>query len=391
MITNSFLGLLKAFRFAGIYGWRRTIFKVAGRLRTGHPWWFGRLWRTGAQDVGLIGCGQFGLASIGYTLLTRRGRCIASCFDTDRQAAHSLAQALAVPKVAETAVELISDPGVNVVYIASTHSSHTDYALAAMAAGKIVYVEKPVSVTLQQLASLAAKRREDSIQLFAGYNRPFSGAVRDLRPWCVDAKGPLTFSCFVSGHQLQLEHWYRDPKEGTRICGNIGHWLDLAVHLLSWKSLPDSWRIFVAWSDPKARDDDLAITLTSERGDLISIVLTARTEPFEGINETINLQWGDTIAKIDDFRCMTVWKKEKLRNYRYRPKDAGHASAIMQPFSDMVRNFEEVEISTLLMLEIADMVIKRDRDREFSFSNAWIRIEPTAPRNIPGVWSGRDG
>jgi predicted dehydrogenase len=373
MIDNLFFGLRKAFRFAGIYGWRRTIFKVVGRLRTGNLRWLGRLWRTGAQDVGLIGCGQFGLASIGYTLLTHRGRCIASCFDTNHQTAHSFANALAVPTVALTATELINDPTIRVVYIASNHYSHTDYALSAMAAGKAVYVEKPVSVTQQQLASLAAKRRENSIQLFAGYNRPFSGAVRDLRPWCLDLTGPFTLSCFVSGHQLQPDHWYRDPKEGTRVCGNIGHWLDLAVHLLSWNSLPDSWRIVVAWSDPKVRDDDLAITLTSERGDLISIVLTARTEPFEGINETISVQWGDTIAKIDDFRRMTIWKKDKLRNYRYRQKDVGHVLAIMQPFSDKVRNFEEVEMSTLLMLEIADMVISGDRDRKFSFLNAWSR------------------
>jgi len=374
MISDNFLGLLKAVRFAGIYGWRRTIFKVAGRVRAGHPWWLGRLWRTGAQDIGLIGCGQFGLSSIGYTLLTRRGRCIASCFDTDRQAARSLAHALAVPKVAETSIELISDPGVSIVYIASNHGSHTDYALSAMAAGKVVYVEKPISVTLQQLISLAANRRQDSTQVFAGYNRPFSRAIRDLRAWCLDAIGPLTLSCFVSGHQLQPDHWYRDPKEGTRVCGNIGHWLDLAVHLLGWNGLPDGWRILVAWSDPKVRDEDLSITLTSERGDLVNIVLTARTEPFEGINETINLQWGDTIAKIDDFRRMTVWKKERLRNYAYRPKDVGHIAAIMQPFSDNVRDFTEVEKSTLLMLEIADMVINGDRDRAFSFSNAWLQL-----------------
>ena len=48
------------------------------------------------------------------------------------------AHALAVRKVAETAVELINDPGVNVAYIASNHCSHTDYALSAMAAGKVV-------------------------------------------------------------------------------------------------------------------------------------------------------------------------------------------------------------------------------------------------------------
>jgi len=148
----------------------------------------------------------------------------------------------------------------------------------------------------------------------------------------------------------------------------VGHWLDLFVHILSWEVLPDRWRIQLAYSDFKARDDDISIALTSEEGDLINIVLTARCEPFEGINESINLQHGTTICKIDDFRRMTIWQDEKLINKRYWPKDVGHRDAILQPFENgLQRDIEEVFNSTLLMLHLTDMVKSGKTQSSFSF------------------------
>ena len=113
------------------------------------------------------------------------------------------------------------------------------------------------------------------------------------------------------------DHWYRLPEEGTRICGNVGHWLDLAVYLLELDTLADFWSISLSYSNNHARDDDFSISMTSDMGDLVVIVLTSRSEPFEGINETINFQKGDIVAKIDDFRLMSLWQNTHCRKYRY--------------------------------------------------------------------------
>jgi len=87
-------------------------------------------------------------------------------------------------------------------------------------------------------------------------------------------------------------------------------------------------------------------------------MLTSRSEPFEGINETINVQCKNIIAKIDDFRHMTIWKDHLIRKIKFWPKDVGHKKAILQPFSkELIRDFYEIESSTLLMLKIKDMVL----------------------------------
>ena len=341
-----------------------------GRLRGGY--WQASSWRGRGPGVALIGCGQFGFSTIAY-FLGAKAR-IVVCYDTDASAAMSLARRYGVEKVASSSDELFASPAVEVVYIASNHASHAEYGVTALRAGKRVYVEKPIAVSHAQLSALCSTYRICRGSVFAGYNRPFSRAIRDIRSRLSSPEGPLTLGCFVSGHRLPVDHWYRRPEEGTRVCGNVGHWLDLAVHILSWRHIPDRWKISLAWSDGQSRDDDLAVTLVSEAGDLVSIVLTARSEPFEGINETINLQWVDVIAKIDDFRFMTLWKSEQRYRYRYWPKDVGHRRAVLQPFGDKFRDWREVELSSLLMLRIADMVVHGQQQAEFSFANEWAAL-----------------
>lgn len=354
--------LRKLWRYAVIYGPRRALTKAMGRLRIGFG--TGRGGRS-LPEAAFVGCGQFAFSTIAYFL---KGHArFTLCYDIDSKASASFSRIYGAEPVASfDAIRVAA--GVNLVYIASNHASHADYAIAALNAGKRVYVEKPVAVSHHQLAQLSkiSSRHKDGI--FVGYNRPFSGAIRDLHRRLPGPRGPMTLSCFISGHRIPADHWYRNPEEGTRICGNVGHWLDLAVHMLHWRNLPDLWRISLSWSDPGSRDDDMAISLTSDAGDLVNIVLTARNEPFEGINETLNVQWDDVIAKIDDFRSMTVWQGEKLKKFRYWPKDVGHKRAVLQPFRSETRPWGEIELSSLLMLRIADMVRSARAESDFSFS-----------------------
>ena len=354
-------------RFSAIYGPRRALFKAAGRLRFGRARLLGIPRQYQPRDIGLIGCGQFAFATIGYVIATRFGKRIAACYDIAPKAATTLAHFYDAADC-KSAHAVISNPDVKTVYIASNHSTHTDYAIEALQAGKTVYVEKPIAVSQDQLQRLLAARDASMGRLFSGYNRPFSPAIRELRALCQNPAGPLTLTCTIAGHVIPAGHWYRDPAEGTRVCGNLGHWLDLAIHLVSWRKLPKDWNISCRWSNAAERDDNLAVTLTSSAGDLISIVMTSRGEPFEGVQESIFLQWGDVIATIDDFRSMSVRIGPRRVRKSYRPKDVGHTTAILQPFEGDGRDFSEVEHSTELMLRIAEMVRDGKEDARITFS-----------------------
>lgn len=346
----------KVFRYCSLYGFSRTIIKVAGRTRNSKlKVFFPRKWTK--RNVSLIGCGQFGFSTISYFLYKNVGNCFLQCFDVNRENSLSTAQFWGYNPVKDWK-EIIENPYCKYVYIASDHYSHTSYAAAALKAGKIVYCEKPVAVNDEQLKILEEAVVKYCGEIYFGYNRPFSKAIADLKLYINNIMQPMTLNCFISGHKLVSDHWYNDPKQGTRICGNLGHWIDLSMYLFEIRGyVPDKFEINITYADNKENDDNIAVSYKTDFGDLVTLVLTSRTEPFEGINETINLQCGNVISKIDDFQTQTIWIKEKKMKIRYNPKDVGHLNSINQPFGNWKREQSTVLKSTRLMLGIKEMVI----------------------------------
>ncbi|MFN3665316.1 MAG: Gfo/Idh/MocA family protein [Sediminibacterium sp.] len=357
-------GLQKITRYFQVYGFSRTLIKVAGRTRKRYlRYWFVKLQFRSRKNVSLIGCGQFGFSTISYFLLKQVGNCFLECYDIVPENQRSTASFWGYSEQPDT-IKLISNNQCEIVFIASNHASHTAYAVEALNQNKLVYLEKPISVTYDQLRELLAAQKENPGNLFVGYNRPFSAAIRKLNGYIRDNKLPITLNCFIVGHFIEKDHWYRHPQEGTRICGNVGHWIDLAVNILYTRGVvPHTFSVDVSYSNPAESDDNISIALTTDYLDLINIVMTSRAEPFEGISEAIQFQSGTVIAKIDDFRRMDVWNDYRKRTYRFNPKDVGHKKAIYQPFDSEKRNFDEVKISTVIMLEIADMVRNGEKRR----------------------------
>jgi predicted dehydrogenase len=375
---NRTASLRKFLAYVRIYGPGRTVAKVIGRSRISL-----RLPSHSRcePDIAMIGCGQFGFATIGYFITRKFGLRFRWCYDPAVEAGESFARHYRVKNSPGQPYGWNEDPSVRLVYIASNHASHSDYAADALRAGKTVYIEKPVAVGFDQLCRLDAAQRASGGGLFAGYNRPFSAAIRRLRHLSCNDAGPLTLSCFVSGHQIAASHWYRDPAEGTRICGNAGHWIDLFIHMCHWRvELPNNFHLRLSSALPAEPDDNFVLTITTDHGDLFSLLLSARSEPFEGINETVNFQMGHTIAKIDDFRRMEVWQRDRRKTFRYWPKDVGHHRAIMQPFaSKQERSWAEVVHSTILTLNVMQMVQSRESER-----NVDLRSELEEMQNSKG-------
>src|SRR5690606_40162140 len=76
-----------------------------------------------------------------------------------------------VPRWYDDADALIADPGVDAVYVATPPSTHAHYAIAAMRAGKPVYVEKPMALAAGECDAMLAVSRETGVALFVAYYR----------------------------------------------------------------------------------------------------------------------------------------------------------------------------------------------------------------------------
>src|SRR5262249_20775554 len=116
--------------------------------------------------------------------------------------------------------EILTDPLVKIVYIASNHASHAEYAIACIDAGKHVHIEKPHVVSADQLERLLdAMRRNPGSKVFLGFNRPRSRLFSKLRETLDGQQGPLMINWFIAGHEIPAGHWYFKDEEGGRVLG----------------------------------------------------------------------------------------------------------------------------------------------------------------------------
>ncbi len=109
---------------------------------------------------GMIGCGDVTEVKSGPAFNKVPHSKLIAVMRRNALKAADYAKRHAVPKWYSNAADLINDPDINAVYIATPPSSHLDYAEAVLKAGKFVYVEKPVTVDLasaQKLEGLVEK------------------------------------------------------------------------------------------------------------------------------------------------------------------------------------------------------------------------------------------
>ncbi|WP_165232288.1 Gfo/Idh/MocA family protein [Aquisphaera insulae] len=187
------------------------------------------------QKVALIGGGFIG--PVHAEALRRIGVEVAGLLDISPERAKPLAERSGIAKVYSTLEELLADPAITAVHIASPNHVHFEHAKKALQAGKHVLCEKPLANNSKETAELA--------KLAASLPKQAAGVNYNLRfyPLCQEmharvAGGELGRILSVTGSYTQdwllLEddyNWRVEPDGGAnlRAVSDIGtHWMDLA-------------------------------------------------------------------------------------------------------------------------------------------------------------------
>ncbi len=139
---------------------------------------------TGASrplQVALIGAGRIG-SSHGELVANRvPGVELAMVYDPVDGAAEKLAAQLHVPVATQAIEDVWNNPAIDAVLIAAPARSHTDLVVAAAAAGKHVFVEKPMAVTLADADRAIAAAEQAGVILQVGFNRRFAAGFAAAR------------------------------------------------------------------------------------------------------------------------------------------------------------------------------------------------------------------
>lgn len=120
---------------------------------------------------GIIGCGDVTEFKSGPAFNKVAGSRLIAVMRRDREKAADYAQRHHVPKFYDNADDLINDPEVNAIYVATPPASHKEYTMKASLAGKPVYVEKPMALNHQECLEMIQACNEAGVKLFVAYYR----------------------------------------------------------------------------------------------------------------------------------------------------------------------------------------------------------------------------
>lgn len=255
--------------------------------------------------------------------------------------------------------EILADEQTHAVVIASRHELHASQIVAALDAGKTVFVEKPLGITRDDLAAVVAAWRRSPADLMVGFNRRFSPFGLEVKAALVDRTGPAAIVCRVNAGAVPRTHWTQQLKQGGgRIVGELCHFVDLCCYLAG--SAPASVYAVAARADVAlALRDTLTVTLSFANGAFASITYAANGDTTLP-KERVEVMCEGGMWVIDDFRRLEWAVAGKKGQRRLTGADKGHRRE-MGAFLDLAQGtpsgiltFEDAVVSTAATLAVIE-------------------------------------
>ena len=128
---------------------------------------------------------------------------------------------------------IFADAATDTVVITTRHDSHARLVLQALSAGKNVFVEKPLCLTLAELAEIEALHARLTAEgspprLMIGFNRRFAPQAQQMKSLLAGTPAAKSFVMTVNAGAIAADHWTQDPAVGGgRIVGEGCHFIDL--------------------------------------------------------------------------------------------------------------------------------------------------------------------
>lgn len=238
-----------------------------------------------------------------------------------------LAAEFGVPHATTDPEQAFAHPDVDAVIVSTRHDTHAGLALRALAAGKHVFVEKPVAIRAEEIERLRGALAGTDRVFTAGYNRRYAPLARRLRASLAERPDSPPFVIYrVNAGRLPEEHWtQRRDEGGGRLIGEGCHFIDLCSFLAG--ELPCAGAARTQPPPPGGRTrDQWAITLEYPGGAVAQIQYLSSGSP--GLaKERIEVHAGGSSWVLDDFREL-MHHDGAGKAKSWTEADKGHAAEI---------------------------------------------------------------
>ncbi len=247
---------------------------------------------------------------------------------------------------------LLVDPNVDAVVISTRHDTHADYVLRALAAGKHVFVEKPLALTLADLTRIeAAAQAQPTLRLMVGFNRRFAPQVVKIKQLLAGTPGAKTFVMTVNAGAIPAQHWTQNPTVGGgRLVGEGCHFIDLLRFLAATPIVAHSVTVL----DDTTRDT-LSVSLSFACGSMATVHYFANgSKAFP--KERLEVFAAGRVLQLDNFRRLTGFGWPGFGKMNLWRQDKGQA-ACAAAFVRAVEQGGPAPIALTELLEVARVTL----------------------------------
>jgi predicted dehydrogenase len=262
-------------------------------------------------------------------------------------------------KVTSEAASLLTDSAIDTIVVATRHDSHADWTTRALEAGKHVFVEKPLALTLDELARIQSALASASGILCVGFNRRFAPHVRIAKEALRDRVGALAISLTVNAGPVPRDHWSQDRATGGgRIVGEACHFIDLC-RFLAGSPVEDLQVVSARTSGGAVIDDISLLQLSFADGSVGTIQYIAngnRSFP----KERVELFYDAKTLRIGNYRAISAWGVSGVATRWPRSQDKGHTS-LVKAFVEAVKSGGASPIPVNELLEVSALSIHAAR------------------------------
>jgi len=288
---------------------------------------------TGACIAAMVGSGNFAKMTMAPALAKTGARLKYITARSNVSASTHLATKYGFENAGSNTEEVLADPEVNAVFIATRHHSHAWLTCEALAAGKHVFVEKPLAMNVQELHSVieAAKAVPDK-QVMVGFNRRFCSYVVKIKELLSGRSEPLAMHFSCNAGIIPPNVWVHDPERGGgRIIGEACHFIDLLTFIT--ENPVVSISAVQMGQGVAVRDDKMSIIMDFADGSVGTVNYFGNGHKAYP-KETLEVYSEGRILKLDNFQQLNGWGFHGFRKMKGR-LDKGHRKSF-QAFVDLV-------------------------------------------------------
>ncbi|GAC1438999.1 MAG: bi-domain-containing oxidoreductase [Solirubrobacteraceae bacterium] len=272
--------------------------------------------------VGVIGAGSFARGVLMPAVA--RGAEIAAVANATGLSARAAATRFGAAVATTDPAALLDAEDLDAVLVATRHDTHAEYVERALAAGKHVFVEKPLALSEEELVRVEHAAAHGQGVAMVGFNRRFAPLAVQLRA-ALGGRGPLVMTYRINAGRLPREHWTHDPTlGGGRVVGEVCHFVDLLSFLCG--SVPTAVDARAVGGGSEPREDNLVASLQFADGSVGAIAYCAFGDSALP-KERVEVLGEAGAATLEDFRELRLYRggEESVSTSK---RDKGHAAEI---------------------------------------------------------------